>query len=155
MKQSFTKFATVAALAAGMAFAQAPATQTKPVKPGVMARRNAVRKRMMRNLNLTDAQKQQAKTIFQQAKATAKPVRDQLKQDRQAMAAAIKNNDSVKISQLATAMGSLEGQLAAIRSGAAAKFYATLTPDQKTKADQMQQKARQFFQQRRVQRNNG
>ena len=155
MKQSFMKFATAAALAAGMAFAQAPATPAKPVKPGMMARRNGIRPRMMRNLNLTDAQKQQAKAIFQEARQTAKPVRDQLKQNRQAMAAAIKNNDTYQINQLATTMGSLEGQLAAIRSGAAAKFYTILTPDQKTQADQMRQKARQFLQQRRARRNNG
>ena len=42
---------------------------------------------------------------------------------------------------------------AAIRSGAAAKFYSILTPDQKAKADQMHQRAKQFFEQRRAQRN--
>ncbi len=152
MKRNIVKFASAAALAAGMAFAQAPATQTPPAKPGVMQHR-ALRQRMMKNLNLTDAQKQQAKGIFQQAKQTAKPLRDQLKQDRQALATAVKNNDTTQISQLSATMGNLQGQLTAIRSDAAAKFYSILTPAQKTQADQMHQKARQFFQQRRAQRN--
>ncbi|MBZ5584489.1 MAG: Spy/CpxP family protein refolding chaperone [Acidobacteriia bacterium] len=151
MKRNIMQFASAAALAAGMAFAQAPATQTPPAKPGIM--RHAMRKRMMKNLNLTDAQKQQAKDIFQQARQTAKPVRDQLKQDRQTLATAVKNNDTATINQLATAMGPLQGQLTAIRSGAAAKFYSILTPDQKAKADQMHQRAKQFFEQRRAQRN--
>ncbi len=149
--------ASIGALAAGMAFAQAPAAPAapaQPAKPGV-ARRLNLRRRMTKRLNLTDAQKQQAKTIFQQAKQSAQPVRDQLKQDRQALTAAVENNDTVKIGQLSTTIGSLQGQLVSIRSSAMAKFFATLTPDQKAKAEQMRQSIRQRMEQRRAQRSNG
>jgi hypothetical protein len=42
-------------------------------------------------------------------------------------------------------MGSLQGQVLAIRSAGMAQFYALLTPDQKTKAADFQQKAREVL----------
>jgi Spy/CpxP family protein refolding chaperone len=97
-------------------------------------------------LNLTDAQKETAKGIFNDAKTSAQPIRDQLKQSHEAMAAAIKAGKSeAELTQLATQEGTLVGQLAAIRAKAFSSFYAQLTPDQKAKADQLHQdmKARQ------------
>jgi Spy/CpxP family protein refolding chaperone len=156
MKSNLTRFAAVAALAAGMSFAQqaTPAPQPAPAKPmaGMHAR---IRNRMMQNLNLTDAQKQQAKAIFQQARQTAQPIRQQLQQNREAMAAAVKANDTARIQSLATTQGTLRGQVMAIRAQALAKFYSGLTPDQRAKADQMHQQFRQRLEQRRAQRTNG
>ncbi len=152
MKRQLMKFAAVAALATGIVFAQAP-----PSNPPQRGARNFGHQRVMRMaqaLNLTDAQKQQAKTIFQQARQTAEPIRAQLKQNRQALATAAKTgNGDAAIQQLATTQGSLLGQLVAIRTQAFSKFYATLTPEQRTQADQLQQ---QFQQHRHMrQRNNG
>jgi protein CpxP len=150
MKRPLIKFATVTALASGMMFAQAPSPSPNP---NANARpHNFIRQRMARvaqQLNLTDAQKQQAKTIFQQARQTAQPVREQLKQNRQALAEAAKaGNNEAAIQQLSVQQGNLLGQMVAVRTEAFAKFYATLTPEQRTKADQM----RQQFQQRRLSR---
>src|SRR5690242_6901007 len=150
------KFATVAAMAAGMAFAQ---TTPAPAQPGQQGRqghawagRRAMRGRMMQALNLTDAQKQQAKSIFQQARQTAKPISDQLKQNREALAAAVKANDTAQIHTLTAQQGNLRGQMLEIRSDAMAKFYTILTPDQKAKADQLREQAKQRFEQRMQQR---
>jgi hypothetical protein len=42
-------------------------------------------------------------------------------------------------------MGSLRGNVLAVRSQALSKFYALLTPDQKTKAEEFRQKAQQVL----------
>jgi len=147
MRENLMKFAAVAAVMAGMAFAQqaAPTPQPAPARPV----RAAIRRRVMQALNLTDAQKQQAKTIFQQARQNAQPIAAQLQQNRDALAAAVKANQTAQIQALATAQGSLRGQVLTIRAGALAQFYQILTPDQRTKADQVQQRIRQRLQQRR------
>ena len=138
------RFAIFAALAAGMAFAQAPTAPAQPASSyEPFARRAAVRHRLLEELNLTDAQSEQAQSIFQQAKQSARPVRQQLKQNREALAAAVKANDAAQIRQLSQAEGNLMGQLIAVRAEAKAKFYNTLTPEQKAKADQMHQMIRQ------------
>jgi Spy/CpxP family protein refolding chaperone len=156
MKSNLTRFAAVAALAAGMSFAQqaTPAPQPAPAKPMTGVRAH-VRNRMMQKLNLTDAQKQQAKAIFQQARQTAQPIRQQLRQNRQSMAAAVKANATAQIQSLAATQGTLRGQAMAIRAQALAKFYTTLTPDQRAKADQLHEQFRQRVEQRRAQHTNG
>src|SRR3954454_7361591 len=157
MKQHIMKFATVAALAAGMAMAQVPAAPADGAQPRAgrawRAHKGAVRQRMAQALNLSDAQKQQAKAIFQQAKQNAQPLAQQLKQNREALAAAVKANDVAQIHSLAAQHGNLRGQMLGIRSEAMAKFYAALTPEQKGKADQMHQKMRTRMHQRNS--NNG
>jgi Spy/CpxP family protein refolding chaperone len=144
MKQHLLKFATVAALAAGMAFAQAPPAPADPAQPrpgrAWNARRGAVRQRMIQALNLTDAQKQQAKAIFQQARQNSQTLAQQLKQNHEALTAAVKANDVAQIHSLSAQQGNLRGQMLGIRSEAMAKFYTTLTPEQKAKADQFQQR---------------
>jgi Spy/CpxP family protein refolding chaperone len=108
--------------------------------------------RMMKELNLTDAQKAQAKTLFQQSREKAKPYRDQLRQTREEMAAAVKAGDNAQIRSLAAKEGKAKGELTAIRSETIAKFYATLTPEQKAKADQLHQQMRQRMRERMEQR---
>jgi len=141
MKRRLTMIAAIGALAAGTIFAQAAATPPAAGKaPGVRA---LVRKRLMKNLDLTAAQKQQAKAIFQSAKQTAQPLAQQLKQDRESLTVAVQTGDSVKIQQLSQEMGTLRGKVLAIRSTAMSQFWATLTPDQQTKAQQFRDKAKQ------------
>jgi Spy/CpxP family protein refolding chaperone len=140
-----------------MALAQTPAQPTEPQQTGrareFRARGGFMRQRLARGLNLTDAQKEQAKAIFQQARESAKPTAEQLKQNHQAMQAAIKANNVSQIQSLATQQGTLRGQLIANRSEALAKFYAILTPEPKTKSEEMQQRVRERLQQRRNRKN--
>lgn len=82
--------------------------------------------------NLTPEQKAQAKEIFAQARRDAQPLRQELRQNRHAMAQAVAAGKSeAEIRQLATAQGNTLGQLIAIRSQARARFAAQLTPEQK------------------------
>ena len=154
MKTRLMKFAAAAALATGMVFAQTPSPSPTPQA----GRHHFLQQHMARiaqQLNLTDAQKEQAKAIFQQTRQTAQPVRQQLKQNRQALAAAVKAANDPQIQNLSQMQGNLMGQMVAIRSQAAAKFYALLTPDQRTKADQLRQQFQQRLHNRWSQRNNG
>jgi protein CpxP len=156
MKTTFVRFATVAAMAAGMALAQTPAAPAQP-HAGRMMGRQAMRGKMFQALNLTEAQKQQTKTLMQQAKQNAQPLMTQLRTNRQALAAAVKANDVAQIHSLAAQQGNLQGQLLGIRSEARAKVYALLTPEQKAKADEMREKVRERMKQRFEKRkaNNG
>lgn len=145
MKRHLIGIAAAMALMAGLAFGQAAATPTTPSKPAKVGAN--LRQRMLKNLNLTADQKTQAKAIMQAAKTAALPVRQQLQQGRASLEAAVKTGDGAQIQALAASLGTLQGQALAIRSGAMAKFYAILTPEQKAKAEQMQQKAKQLIQQ--------
>lgn len=146
MKRNPLVLVAIAALAAGMAFAQTAATPAASGQGGLKLRA-AVRQRIMKELNLTADQKTQAKAIMQQAKTAAAPLRTQLQANQEALAAAVKSNDTAQIQSLAAAQGALRGQALAIRSAANAKFYALLTPDQQTMFTQLQQKAKGLLQQ--------
>jgi hypothetical protein len=89
-------------------------------------------------LGMTPRQKDEAQTCFQQAQQQAQPIRQQLMNTRTSLRAAIRNDDTAQIQRLSTVEGQEIGQLAAIRAGAVAKVYKTLTPDQRTKATALQ-----------------
>ena len=154
MNRHLMRFSVVAALAAGMVFAQVPSTTTQPAGGKTAVRpRAVVRQRIAQALNLTDAQKQQTQAIIQQTRQTVQPLKQQSKQNRQALIAAVNaGKGDVEIHQLALTQGNLAGQLVAARAEALAKFYSTLTPEQRAKADLMTQQLRQMIKQRIQQR---
>jgi Spy/CpxP family protein refolding chaperone len=87
---------------------------------------------MFSSLNLSDAQKEQAKSIFSSSRESTRALEQQLRDARQALNTAAKNGASdVQIDQLAAAIGPLSAQAAAAHAKAFAKFYAILTPEQK------------------------
>ena len=93
-------------------------------------------------LELSDTQKQQAQSIFDAAEQAKTTLGGQLNSSRDALRAAAKANQSdAELDRLAAATGALEGQLAAIDAKAFSKFYALLTADQKTKHDEMGNRA--------------
>jgi Spy/CpxP family protein refolding chaperone len=119
-------------LAATMAFAQ---TAPTPPDPATQAK---MRVNMLASqLNLTDAQKTSALTIFTAAFTAAQTIHTSLQTNRSSLTAAVKNNDTAAIDQLSVTAGTLSGQLTAINSKADAAFYAILTADQKTLYDAM------------------
>jgi Spy/CpxP family protein refolding chaperone len=119
----------LSALVGGMLLAQGP---------GLRARRMAMRGRASQELlagylGLTDAQKAQAKTIFDNAKTAAQALRSQLQDARTNLNAAIKAGQPVDAP--AASVGNLFGQLTAIRAKAQEQFRAILTPEQLAKLD--------------------
>jgi Spy/CpxP family protein refolding chaperone len=127
-------------MAAATAVAQTT-TSAQAVPPAPAPAKAHLRKQLIQSLDLTAAQKQQARTIFRDTRQRAQPLAEQLKLDRQSLQAAIQAGDAAQIQQLSREMGTLHGQVLGIRSAGMAQFYALLTPDQKTKAAQFEQKA--------------
>jgi Spy/CpxP family protein refolding chaperone len=134
------KLTALAALVAATVFGQAQARQA--------AGRKAARQQIFQALNLSKEQKLQARTILQNFAQSAKPVAQQLKQNREALAAAVTGNDTPKIKELSTTQGELRGQVLGLRSEAMAKFYAILTPQQRTAAEQARLKLQDLLRKR-------
>jgi Spy/CpxP family protein refolding chaperone len=171
MKRQIVRLAAVGSMAAGMIFAQAQPAQPVPQghntqqeqtasgQKGMRSRRFEARRRMMTALNLTPDQKTMAKSIFGQAREASKPVRMELRQNREAMAAAVKSDNQAQIAKLAAERGKLTAKLATNHGEAMAKFYHALTPAQKAKADEMharfQAHMRQLRSEHRGTRTNG
>ncbi len=89
-------------------------------------------------LSLTDAQKTQAKTIFDAAATAGEGAHGTLTAAHEALKAAVKaNKPDAELDRLAAAVGVVEGQMAGLHAKASAKFYNLLTPEQKTKYDTM------------------
>ena len=130
---SLAACAGAAALSAASLFAVAPhAQKSTAMTPAFVGSMETV-------LGMTPTQKDDAQTAFEQARQKALPIEQELRNTRQSLESAIRSNDTAQIQRLATLEGQEIGQLAATRSTAAAKVYKTLTPDQKTKANALQQ----------------
>ncbi len=143
MKNNLLRLAGIGALATGMIFAQttagsASATAPQPAQ-NRQARRARGRNRMANYLNLTPVQREQAKQVMKEAHAQSASLRQQLKQDRAELATAVKSGNDAQIDRLTKSEAPLMAQMAAIRAHAFEKIYATLTPAQKAKADNMRQ----------------
>ena len=97
---------------------------------------------MAKQLNLTDAQKAQIKTIMQSQRTTMRPLMQQMTQNREAMLTATSGGafDQAKVQAIATQQAQLMSQMTVLKEQLRSQIYNTvLTPDQKAKADQMRQ----------------
>ncbi len=133
MRGIFTRSAAVAVLMAGTMLAQTapPAAQPPP--------RHAYRLQQLGQvLELTPDQQNQAQVIMQRAMTTARPLVQQLKQNRQQINRLIESGNTAQfnqqIQQFATAQGNLVAQLAVIRANAMEQFYTMLNPQQRQRA---------------------
>ncbi|MCL5743716.1 MAG: Spy/CpxP family protein refolding chaperone [Acidobacteria bacterium] len=130
----------VGVLTAGLLPAQ-PATgrrawRNSQAAPGVQVHRGLVF--IAGYLDLTADQRTQTQAIMKDARTQVAALAPELKDQRAAVQEAVQNNaDDNTIQNLATKQGDLQARLAAIRFKAMAKFYALLTPQQKTKAAQL------------------
>jgi len=95
---------------------------------------------MARELNLTDPQKEQVKTIMKANHANMKPVMQQLEQNRQALLAATANGayDPAKIQLLANQKAQLAAAMTVQHEALQHQIYTqVLTPEQQAKAEQL------------------
>ncbi|HEY0511446.1 MAG TPA: Spy/CpxP family protein refolding chaperone [Thermoanaerobaculia bacterium] len=92
-------------------------------------------------LNLTDAQKAQAKQIHQDLMAKMTPLLQQSKQQHQELETLLNgvNPDAAEIGQKTIAAHATRAQIKALHDDAKTRFSALLTPAQKTKFEQMMQ----------------
>jgi Spy/CpxP family protein refolding chaperone len=139
MKPFRNKFAAWTAIAVLGASTSLFAAETSPAGGHRHGRHGAF---LSTYLNLTPAQQAQQKSIFEGARKSAQPLRQQLRQTRQSLRAAVQANDTAQIQQLAQTEGSELGQLMAIRSTAMAKVHQILTPEQQQKLAALEQARR-------------
>ena len=144
-RKNWIQIGVAAALAVGVVVAQGPGPGMRRGGP----HGDRFKEFLATSLGLTDAQKEQAKAIFDAARQSAEPFVAQLKQGHEATREAIKSGKSdQELQQLAERQGALMGQVAAVHTKAFAKFYALLTPEQKEKADKMHEQLRGMMQHR-------
>jgi Spy/CpxP family protein refolding chaperone len=133
-----TKFLATALFVATSVFAQnTPSTSTTP--PTAEQRRAAMAERavdrMTRFLNLDQNQQTQIKTILTETQAANQTLQTQLRDLRKNLITAVKNNDIGGITSITQQMSAPRQQLDVSRATSAAKIFALLNPDQKTKLD--------------------
>jgi len=89
-------------------------------------------------LTLSETQKTQAEAIFDAASTAGQTLRGQAQSAREVLQTAVKAGGAdTQIDQLAAALGTVEGQMAAVHAKAESKFYALLSTEQKAKYDSM------------------
>src|SRR5271167_1056988 len=98
---------------------------------------------MFKALNLTDAQKEQVKSIMQANRTSTRPLMQQMAQNRVAMLTATSGGafDQAKVTALANQQAQLMAQMTVNRQSIRSQIYTqVLTPEQRATADQMHQK---------------
>jgi Spy/CpxP family protein refolding chaperone len=137
MNRKFFNLIGAAALAGGALLAQDTGAATSaPSTPGAMTG-HRMHRHFGKRLNLTGDQKTQAKSIFSDARQQAQPLRQQMAENRKAVRDAVQSGaPQAQIDELAAKAGPLASQLAVIRTESFAKFYAILTPEQRTQVNQ-------------------
>ena len=129
MKSLMTKMALVGTLTlATVAYAQGPDGHRGPRGGGFLGGMFG------HALNLTDAQKEQIRSITKEAFASNQALRTQLKAAHEAEQAAIKAGKSdAELAQLAQNSAPLHARVHAARLQTEAKIFKVLTPEQQTK----------------------
>ncbi len=144
MKKYVSCTTAILALVAGFAiFLHAQASSADPGKRHGWGRGHGMMMgRIARELDLTDAQKAQIKSIWQAEKPVMQPLLQQLANDRRQMLAATANGqfDQTKVQTIANQQAQVLSQLIVERVKIETKVYSLLTPEQRTKADQLRQK---------------
>jgi protein CpxP len=135
-KRFFIVTALVLALAAGLT-----AAVVKQEAGGKGRHHGWMLARMTKELNLTSDQQAKIKTILETERAKMQPLRQQLRQNRQA-----ENSNSpgtfneVQVRAYATKQAQIMTDLTVERERAKSQIFAVLTPDQRTKAVALMQK---------------
>lgn len=130
--------AALAAMAAGTVFAQAPGRANRPMQGQRMEQMQQRRiQRLATLLELTEAQKQQAASIFTDARKQGSALMPQMRTAHTSLREAIKSNDTAQIDAAAAEIGRLHGQMRAIHAKSTAAFYNLLTPEQRQKFDEL------------------
>ena len=103
---------------------------------------------LMRALDLTDAQQQQVKFLVDAQRPALKGLMQQMASQRAEMLSATQNGqfDQAKVQAIANQQGQTLANLIVVRQELQSKIYGLLTPEQRTKFDQMQQRRLEHMQ---------
>jgi Spy/CpxP family protein refolding chaperone len=144
-KKFFITAAILMAVAAGMATA---ALGQRPGK-GFGRHSGWMLKHMAKDLNLTEAQQTQIKSIMADGKTRIKPLMEQLRQNRQAENASSNGAfDENQARAFANKQSAIMADLMVEKQRTRSQVYAVLTPEQRQKAQQLMQERRQHRQER-------
>jgi Spy/CpxP family protein refolding chaperone len=128
MKKAILGFLLSSTFVTTFLYAQRPGN---PPPAADMAQRKV--SMLTRQLTLTEAQQQQAATIFTSAIDSQSTAREGLRTARQTISEAVKTNNTAAIDQASATIGSLTAQLTSSDAKADAAFFQILTPDQQSK----------------------
>ena len=105
---------------------------------------------LLRGLDLTDAQKEQVKSIISASREGSKPLREQVQANHKQIQALSENGsfDEAAVSELANRQGALHAQMIVERERVKSQIFAILTPEQKAKAAEMKAQFKQKMQER-------
>lgn len=94
---------------------------------------------MARALDLTDAQKTQVKTIFENARAVSEPLHTKMDEVHKQLEAATANGqfDEAQVRALANQQAQIMADTIVEHERTKSKIYAILTPEQRVKADEL------------------
>jgi len=100
--------------------------------------------RMTKELNLTEAQQTQIKTILQTERAKMRPLMQQLHQNEKAQSAAVTGAfDETQARAFAGKQTQIMSDLIVEKERTKSEIYAVLTPDQRAKAQQLLEQRQQ------------
>jgi Spy/CpxP family protein refolding chaperone len=99
-------------------------------------------------LDLTDAQREQARALAEAARTESQPIHEQLRQLREEMHTAIQGGQT-EFTLLAARQGELMGQLIGIQAKTHARMYALLTPEQKEKLAEFRERQKERMAERK------
>jgi periplasmic protein CpxP/Spy len=106
-------------------------------------------KHMAKQLNLTEAQQTQIKSIMAEERAKTKPLMEQLRQNEQAQNAGINGGfDEAQARAFASKQAQITSDLIVEKQRTKSQIYSVLTPDQRQKALQLMQQHEQRRQER-------
>lgn len=106
--------------------------------------------RIFRALDLTDEQKAQMKAIRQASKDSTKPIREQMKANRQKLQTLSESGtfDEAQVRAIAAEQGNLSAQLIVEKEKVKSQIFNLLTPEQKAKAAEIKAQFKQKMQER-------
>lgn len=109
---------------------------------------------MFRGLDLTDAQKEQMKSIRDANSDSVKSLRDQMKANKKQLEtlSASGNFNESQVQAIAQQQGALHSQMIVNRERIKAQMFAILTPEQKSKLAEMKANREQKMQERKAKR---
>jgi periplasmic protein CpxP/Spy len=138
-KKFFIVFALVLAAAAGLATAALAQGHGR-----FGHHKGWMLQRMTRELNLTEAQQAQIKSILQTEHARIQPLKQQLRQNQQAQGTPTTGAfDEAQARAFAGKQAQIMSDLIVEKQRTKSQIYAVLTPDQRTKAQELMQEREQ------------
>jgi Spy/CpxP family protein refolding chaperone len=127
---------------AGALYAQQPAPSganpPTTTRQQLTARRSSYRtQHLTQALNLTPDQQTKVKAIFADERQRREALAPKMREERAALKTAMQKGDDREIDRIVHQNAQLNADVKALHVKAMAKVYALLTPDQKTKFDQL------------------